>query len=67
MPGKSPNINVELLIVLKTLPKPITFELASKISTESSSNNLWSDSVTILKLLDDILVTVFGVCFTAVL
>ena len=53
MPGKSPNMKVELLIVLKTRPIPITFEFASKTSTESSSNSLCSDSVTILKLLDD--------------
>ena len=67
MPGKSPKINVELLITLKTRPTPNKIFWPSKTSTASSSKNPWSDNVVILKLLLDCLVIVFGVNFTDVL
>ena len=66
-PGKSPNINVELLMTLKTRPTATKVDCPSKTSIASSSKNPWSDKVVILKLLLDCLVTVFGVNFTDVL
>ena len=63
-PGKSPNTNVELLMTLKTRPTPIRVDWPSKTSTASSSKNPWAERVTILKLLLDCRVIVFGVNFT---
>ena len=64
MPGKSPNINVDPPMTVKTRPTATRVDCPSRTSIVSSSKNPLSERVVIVKLLTDCLTTVFGVNFT---